>query len=46
LAKKRWYSVANLKDGYWNFRLAEDSRYLTAAKTVKELVQYKRKTMG
>jgi hypothetical protein len=26
LAKKRWYSVADLKDGYWNVRLAEDSR--------------------
>jgi hypothetical protein len=30
LAKKRWYSVPDLKDGYWNVRLAEESRFLTA----------------
>jgi Reverse transcriptase (RNA-dependent DNA polymerase) len=46
LAKKRWYSVADLKDGYWNVRLAEESRYLTAVKTVVGLVQYTRMTMG
>jgi Reverse transcriptase (RNA-dependent DNA polymerase) len=45
LAKKRWYSVADLKDGYWNARLVEDSRYLTAVKTVVELVQYTRLTV-
>jgi hypothetical protein len=39
LAKKRWYSVADLKDGHWNVRLAEESRYLKAVKTVVELVQ-------
>jgi hypothetical protein len=26
LAKKRWFSVAEVKDGYWNVRLAEGSR--------------------
>jgi hypothetical protein len=26
--KKRWYSVADLKDGYWNVRLAEESSVL------------------
>jgi hypothetical protein len=26
LAKKRWYSVADLKNGYWKVRLAEESR--------------------
>jgi Reverse transcriptase (RNA-dependent DNA polymerase) len=46
LARKRWYSVADLKDGYWNVRLAEESRYLTAMKTVVGLVQYTRLTMG
>jgi Reverse transcriptase (RNA-dependent DNA polymerase) len=46
LAKKRWYSVADLKDGYWNVRLAEESRYLTAVKTVVGLVQYTRMTIG
>jgi Reverse transcriptase (RNA-dependent DNA polymerase) len=46
LAKKRWYSVADLKDGYWNVRLAEESRYLTAVKTVVGIVQYTRMTMG
>jgi hypothetical protein len=46
LAKKRWYSVADLKDGYWNVRLAEESRYLTAVKTVVGLMQYTRMTMG
>jgi hypothetical protein len=45
LAKKRWYSVAYLKDGYWNVWLAEESRYLTAVKTVVGLVQYTRMTM-
>jgi hypothetical protein len=24
LAKKRWYSVADLKDTYWNLRLAKE----------------------
>jgi hypothetical protein len=46
LAKKRWYSVADLKDGYWNVRLAEEPRYLTAVKTVMGLVQHTRITMG
>jgi hypothetical protein len=46
LAKKRWFSVADVKDGYWNVRLAEGSRYLTAVKTVVGLVQYTRMTMG
>jgi hypothetical protein len=46
LEKKRWYSVADLKDGYWNFRLAEESRCLTGVKTAVELVQYTRITMG
>jgi hypothetical protein len=46
LAKKQWYSVADLKDGYWNVRLAEKSRYLTTVKTVVRLVQYTRMTMG
>jgi hypothetical protein len=46
LAKERWYSVSDLKDGYWNVRLAEKSRYLTAMKTVVRLVQYTRMTMG
>jgi Reverse transcriptase (RNA-dependent DNA polymerase) len=38
--------VADLKDVFWNVRLAEDSRYLTAVKTVVGLVQYTRMTMG
>jgi hypothetical protein len=46
LAKNRWFSVANVKDGYWNVRLAEGSRYRTAVKTVVGLVQYTRMTMG
>jgi hypothetical protein len=46
LAKKRWYSIADLNDRYWNFRLAEDSRYLTEVKTVVGIVQYTRMTMG
>jgi hypothetical protein len=46
LAKKRWFSVADVKYGYWNVRLAEESRYLTAVKTVVGLVQYTRMTMG
>jgi hypothetical protein len=35
-----------LKDGYWNVQLAEESRYLTAVKTVVGLVQYTSMTMG
>jgi Reverse transcriptase (RNA-dependent DNA polymerase) len=46
LAKKRWYSVADLKNGHWNVRLAEESRYLTTMKTVVGLMQYTRMTMG
>jgi hypothetical protein len=46
LAKKRWFPVADVKDGYWNVRLAEGSRYLTAVKTLVGLVQYTRMTMG
>jgi hypothetical protein len=46
LARKRWYSVADLKDRYWNVQLAEESRNLTAVKTVVKLVQYTRMTMG
>jgi hypothetical protein len=45
LAKKRWYSVVDLKDGYWNVRLAEESMCLTAVKTVAGLVQYTRMAM-
>jgi hypothetical protein len=46
LAKMRWYSVADPKYGFWNVRLVEKSRYLTAVKTVVGLVQYTRMTMG
>jgi hypothetical protein len=46
LAKRRWYSVADLKDGYWNVRLTEESRYLTAVKAVVGPVLYTRMTMG
>jgi hypothetical protein len=35
-----------LKGGYWNVRLAEESRYLTAVKTVVRFLQYTRMTMG
>jgi hypothetical protein len=46
LEKKRWFLVADVKDGYWNIRIAEESRYLTAVKTVVDLVQSTRMTMG
>jgi hypothetical protein len=46
LEKKRWFLVADMKDGYWNIRIAEESRYLTAVKTVVDLVQSTRMTMG
>jgi Reverse transcriptase (RNA-dependent DNA polymerase) len=46
LAKQRWFSVADAKDGYWNVHLADGSRCLTAVKTVVGLVQYTRTTMG
>jgi Reverse transcriptase (RNA-dependent DNA polymerase) len=46
LAKRKWFTVADLRDGYWNVRLAPESRYLTAVKTVSGLVQYTRMTMG
>jgi hypothetical protein len=32
-------SVTHLKDGFWNVRLAEESRYLTAVKKMVGLVQ-------
>jgi hypothetical protein len=40
VGEKATYSVADLKNGYWNVRLAEESRYLTAMKTLVGLVQY------
>jgi hypothetical protein len=46
LAKRKWFTVADLRDGYWNVRIAPESRYLTAFKTVIGLVQYTRMTMG
>jgi Reverse transcriptase (RNA-dependent DNA polymerase) len=46
LAKRKWFTVADLCDGYWNVRLAPGSRYLTAVKTVIGLVQYTCMTMG
>jgi hypothetical protein len=46
LAGKKWYSVADLRDGYWNAELAKESRPYTAVKTLIGLVQYTRMTMG
>jgi hypothetical protein len=46
LATRKWFTVADLRDGYWNVRIAQDSRYLTAVKTVIGLVHYTRMTMG
>jgi hypothetical protein len=46
LEKKRWFMVADVKDGYWNIRIAEEPRYLTAVKTVVDLVQSTRMTTG
>jgi Reverse transcriptase (RNA-dependent DNA polymerase) len=45
IGEEAMYSVADLKDGYWNVRLAEESRNLTAVETVVGLVQYTRITM-
>jgi hypothetical protein len=46
LATRKWFTVADLRDGYWNVRIEPDSRYLTAVKTVIKLVQYTRMTMS
>jgi hypothetical protein len=46
LAGKVWYSVLDLRGGYWNVKLAESSRPFTAVKTLEGLVQCCRMTMG
>jgi RNase H-like domain found in reverse transcriptase/Reverse transcriptase (RNA-dependent DNA polymerase) len=46
IATKCWYSVLDLRDGYWNITLCEESRPFTAVKTVVGLVEYTRMTMG
>jgi hypothetical protein len=46
LAGKKWFSVADLRDGYWNVELAKESRPYTAVKTLIGPVQYTRMTMG
>jgi Reverse transcriptase (RNA-dependent DNA polymerase) len=45
-AGTKWFSVADLRGGYWNVELAPESRAYTALKTVIGLVQYTRMTMG
>jgi hypothetical protein len=40
------FSAVNLRDGYWNVRLAKDSRPYTAVKTGQSFVQYTRMTIG
>jgi hypothetical protein len=46
LPGKKWFSVADLRDGYWDVELAKESRAYTAVKTVIGLVQYTQMTMG
>jgi hypothetical protein len=46
LAGKKWYSVADLRYGYWNVELAKESRPYTAVKTLIGLLQYTQITMG
>jgi transposase InsO family protein len=46
LATKRWFSVMDVRESYWNISLAPGSRELTAVKTVCGLFHYTRMTMG
>jgi hypothetical protein len=39
MVTKRWYSVLDLRDGYWKIDLHEDSRKFTVVKTVAGLVE-------
>jgi hypothetical protein len=38
--------VLELRDGYWNLALREDSRNVSPVKTVLGLVEYTRMTVG
>jgi hypothetical protein len=46
LAGKVWYSVMDLRYGYWNVKLADSSRHFTDVKTVEGLAQYYRMKRG
>jgi hypothetical protein len=46
LATKNFYSVMDVRDGYWNIRIKPSARHLTAVRTVMGLVQYVMTTMG
>lgn len=46
LATNRVYSVADLKDGHWNYNLRESDRYLTAVRTVLGLFEYAMMAQG
>jgi hypothetical protein len=46
VAKRKWFTVADLRDGCWNVIPAPESRYLTAVKPVVGLVHYTSMTMG
>jgi Reverse transcriptase (RNA-dependent DNA polymerase) len=46
LASKKLYSVVDIREGYWNVRIKEEGRYLTAVRTVHGLVQYVMMSMG
>lgn len=40
LSSKKMFSMFDLKDGFYKFKLGEEPRPLTAMKTVLELLQY------
>jgi hypothetical protein len=46
MATKKFYSVMDVRDGYWNIWIKPSGRHFTAVRTVMGLVQYVMTTMG
>lgn len=46
LAARRIFGVMDVRDGFWNCKMSEASKHLTAVRTVLGLVQYVMMPMG